>query len=469
MEVQELANILFQWGPAGAAAALIVIAERKLRSRCEEARGRDKKVSTWLYAGNWVFIAVLLTLISTIWVIDRKQTTVTMAGIVQDLTPEYRINDPNETLFTKTQFKPSFLRDVHWHYTDSDIPKSIEIRLEKENDFNDYKVPVEIVEDILDIHIVFRKENLWLKGKNKLIALKSIHSASSELKSTISRNDNGTFRFFSLVGVAHADDMVNLDLVFEALDSNDSYIRQYASQYLVDHINTSLPSIEDRLLSSNSSENTLTGLVSVLARASSPDLESERNWRLSESAESRVFELAFSNNNVIATQSRRFLIRNMNDKYIEWLDSKCEFPNNDSQSDTEYCSFLALNLSYNLAIKKWETSKVQPKVNSIDTIESGLDTLDYGLNIIGYASKERSIQFGKLYYGKAFLHHELSKLQNSSDKISNIERAVSNFQSFLVYINENHEGVYEYSHHAKQAKCYIKNKNQNCFDDNPPD
>ncbi|MDK9781529.1 hypothetical protein KIT90_09125 [Vibrio sp. B172a] len=467
MEVQQLADILLQWGPAGAAAVLILIAEKKLRSRWDTAKGKDRTISSWLYAGNWVFIALLLTILSTVWVIDRNKATITMSGIVQDLRPSYRVNDPTKELFTKIQLKNNWLQDVHWHYSKTRLPSNIEIRLENKNDFNDYSIPLDMVDDILDIHIIFKREKLWLKTKSGLYELESVHSASSELKPTAFINKNRIL--FPLISVANANELVDINLVFDALESEDSYLRQHASQYLVENINSSILIIEKKLLSSESSEAMLIGLVSALARASSQELVSERKWELSDKAERKVFSLIFSENHILATQSRRYLIRNIDEKYLELLDYKCDYANNAMQRDKEYCSHVALNLIYNLAIKKWGESRGNSPESAIEKIEDGLNILDNGLNLGQHASKEQSIQFGKIFYGKAFLSHELSKVQDESDSSDSINNAITYFQMLLTYIDDEHSGEYEYPHHIRQAKCYIEMSTQKCFDDFPPE
>ncbi len=466
MDLQQIANVLLEWGPAGAASVLMIVGEKKLRSRWDTAKGRDRKISSWLYTANWFFIAMLLTTLSIIWVIDRNRTTITMSGIVQDLRPNYRINDPTKALFTKTELKSNWLQNVHWHYSNPELPDVLEIRLENKSDFNDYSIPLDKVDDVLNIHVLFKNEKLWLKNKSGTIELESVHSASSELKQVALEYRNTPL--LSLISLAHADELVDMSLIFDALGSEDSYIRQYSSQYLVENINSLISTIEEKLFSNDSSETIIIGLVSVLARASSPELAIKRKWNLSDDAKNKIFFLSFSENHVLATQSRRFLIRNVSDKYIKLLDSKCDYTIVGIKNDLEYCSFMALNLIYNLAIHKWVQSTEIPTEEAVSKIKEGLSILDDGLNLSQYASREKSIQFGKVFYGKAFLNHELSKITTNGSSDKAVKNAVKYFQILLRYLSEEYLNEYEYPHHALQAKCYIDEKSQRCFDEYLP-
>lgn len=465
MELRELANILLQWGPAGAAAILIIVAEKKLRTRWDISKGQDRRICAWLYSGNWVFIALLLTVVSVIWVIDRNKTSITMSGIVQDLRLSYRVNDPTKELYTKTKLKSNWLQDVHWHYSNQNLPNQVEIRLEHKNDFHDYSIPLDIVDDVLNIHIVFKEGKLWLKNNAKTIELESVHSASSELKPLAKADYPVKFSFMS---VAYADESVDIDLVLDAIESDDSYVRQYASQYLVNNVNSSLPVIEEKIVSDETSETMQIGLISALARASSPELSAERKWRISEDTEKMIFIFSFSENPVLAAQSRRYLIRNMSEKYLQWLDLRCDFSAEEKSAEMEYCSYVALNLIYNLSIKKWLDSVDGQVDESIYEITSALEILEKGINIWRYASNEKAIQFGKIYYGKALLSHELSKLQKGDISKKSKDNSVGYFKELLAYLNKGYAGEYEYPHHKQQANCYIQNQIQDCIDKYAP-
>ena len=467
MSMEAIANILFEWGPAGAVTLLIIVAEKKLRERWDGSRGRDRKISSLLYVGNWIFIAILLMVVSTIWVLDRGKANIALSGIIQDMRPNYRVTGSTDDLFIRMKYKNQFLRDAHWRYFNSKVPDSIEIRLENiaAYDFNDYKVPLGEIKDVQNIHILFKGNKLFLKEDGTLIALESVHSATDELKEIPEEKFN-SFNF-SFIGVAYAnDEIIDKDLVFEALESDDSYLRQYASLYLLDNLSALIPEIEQKLLSNKSSEIMRIGLTTVLAKASSIQF-SDRNWQLSEEASERIFLSVFSENEVLATQARRFVIRNMNDKFIHLLESNCDYESN-TQSDKEYCSFMGLNLYYNYAIQMWRESKITSSEVTMQNIKLGLRVLEQGLYLREYLSREKSIQFGKLLYGQAFLYHELSKLQRNPDMNKSIIAAKAYFEKFLEYLKRDHLGEYEYQHHRLQALCYVTDPGQECFDDNPP-
>ena len=471
MEIQQIADVLLQWGPAGAVAILIIIAEKKLRSRWDATKGKDHRMCAWLYLGNWVFIAALLTIVSTVWVIDKNRTRITMSGIVQDLSPPFNINDPEKELFTKKTLKSPWLYDVHWHYSNTQIPDVLEIRLENKTDFQDYEIPLVKVSNIMDIRIIYKNEKLWLKTPKKLVELHSNHSASSELKVLPSTNGVYKLKFISEVV---ADEVVAPNLILGALESDDSYIRQSASQYLVDNIETMQPLIESQLTSNDTSLITKSGIITALARASSPDLRENKNWVLSEDAEHEIFSSIFSDDDVIATQSRRYIIRNLSPKYIVWLERECKMNKEYDASKREYCAFVGLNLIYNLAIQYWVESKNKPIDVALEGILKSIEIIDQGGELWEEASREKKIQFGKIIYGKALFAHEISKLYKKmgmkNEKDSSQQKAIDYFKDMLTYIEENdtENFEYEYPHHVKQAKCYIYEPKQQCFDKYAP-
>jgi len=470
MEVQDVANILLKWGPAGAAAVLIFIAERKLRSKWDAAKGKDRKVCAWLYAGNWVFIAVLLSVVSIYWIIDNKSANITMSGIVQDLRSPYKINDPTKELFTKTKLKNNWLYDVHWHYANAKLPQQLEIRLENKSDFHDYQIPLSDISNMLDIRVLFKEGKLWLKKSGAdLVELKDIHSASGELKQLSSLNDTYKFSFVSEAVAAELNDM---DLIMGALESDDSYIRQSASQYLVENIEDLNPWVEGILLSKDTSMLAKAGIITALARASSPDIREDKKWALSENAEHRIFSLVFSKDNVVAAQSRRYIIRNMSAKYLDWFDKECGLHGKGDIDLEQYCAFMGLNLYYNLAIQKWKESFNKPVDPATNDVLKAIKIINRGNGLLQHASSDKQIQFGKLIYGKAFLKHELSKLYMKAGLLDkkNVaqQEASSHFQDMLAYLNARDNAEYEYPHHLHQASCYIQNPGQNCLDNNLP-
>ncbi|MFA5906532.1 MAG: hypothetical protein WC836_21570 [Desulfobacula sp.] len=457
----EVANLLLQWGPAGAAAVLIFIAEKKLRVRWDLSKGKDRKVCSCLYIGNWLFVAILLMAVSIVWIVDRNKTTITMSGVVQDLRTSYKVNDPTKELFTKTTLKSNWLQDIHWHYSKPNLPDQVEIRLENKDDFNDYSVPLKQVDDVLNIRAVFKEGKLWLKSKNEFIELQSVHSASKELKPITKLYYPPKFKMMS---VAYADEQLDVNLVLDALESDDSYVRQSASQYIVNNINALAQVVDDKIVSDDTSETMQIGLVSALARASSPELSTERNWKVSEKAEKQIFAFYFSKNPVLAAQSKRYIIRNISENHLKWLDSKCNFSSKEKTKEMSYCSFIAMNLIYNLSINKWMNSLGKQKDEAIYEVNRAIDILDKGLNLWQSASEEEEIQFGKIYYGKAFLYNELSKLQaGDASKIAK-QKSVEYFKKLLAYLQKKHLGAYEYPHHVEQANCYIESQVQDCFD-----
>lgn len=384
-----------------------------------------------------------------------------MAGIVQDLRPPYKINDPTKELFTKTTLKSNWLQDVHWHYTEADLPKLLEIRLENDTDFYDYQVPLSKVPDPLDIHILYKDEKLWLKLADKTEELKSVYSASSQLKISDSKD---THRFL-WINSAIAGEPIDSELIFATLESSDSYMRQSASQYIVEHVESLLPILEKKLASKNTSILSKTGIVTALARASSPDLRKDKPWVLGEDTEKQIFSFIFSDDKVLSTQANRYIIRNISDKHLKWYESQCGTETQLKQK----CAIAGLNIFYNLAIKTWSESLDKPYDIASKNVSVAINTLEKANDLWKDAAADTQIQFAKLIYGKAFLHHELSKLDKTAGlpKAENLDKqkSVNAFKQMLNFLNKRNIAEYSYPHHIQQAHCYIESQTQTCFDD----
>ena len=467
--MENLAKILFQWGPAGVAAILMVIGEKRLRTRWDLSKGQERKICARLYIGNWVFIAIMLTVVASIWVIDRNKTGITMSGIVQDLSGDYSINEPTGKLYSKTSYKSVIYRDVEWHSSDP-IVKNLDLRLEKGDDYHDFRIPLDEVEDVLNIHVKLVDGKLWLKTSDLINKeLEVVGSASSELR-PMTLFDN-PYELF-LISNAYAKEQVDTGIVIDALSSRNSYVRQSASLYLVDNINVSSSLIEEKILSEKTSVTTQIGLVSALARASSNELSNQRTWAISESAEKKIIDFTFSDNKVLAAQSRRYLTRNTTDQNLVWMNERCAQFSDENISEKQYCSWVSMNMIYNLGIKKWMQSMGKPIDQSIAELDDALRLLDRGDILFEQASEEDEIQYGKLLYGKALLNHEMSKLQSENGSTEGIKasqrNSVSNFNKLIAYLDEEHMGEYDYPHHLEQANCYIKTQIQKCFDDFAP-
>ena len=464
MEVQQFADTILQWGPAGAAAVLILIAEKKIRSKWDSAKENDRKMCAWLYVGNWIFVMVLLSVVSVYWILDKNKANITMSGIVQDLRPPYKINDPTKELFTKTTLKNNWLQDVHWHYTEEHLPKLLEIRLENDTDFYDYQIPLSKLPDLMDIRIVYKDEKLWLKLGDKTEELKSIYSASSPLKISDSKD---TFQF-SLINSAFAGELVDNDLIFATLESSDSYMRQSASQYIVEHIELLLPLLEKKLASRNTSILSKTGIITALARASSPDVRKDKQWSLAEDTERQIFSFIFSDDKVLSNQSNRYIIRNISAKHLNWYESQCDFGKLSQIHLKQSCAVAGLNIIYNLAIKIWEESREKPFDIASQNVSEAINILDKGKELWKQASGGSQIQFAKLIYGKAFLYHELSKLDKNAgfQEAENLNKpkSVNAFKEMLSFLKQRDITQYQYPHHIQQANCYIEYQAQTCFD-----
>ena len=470
MELKQVADILLNYGPAGAAVVLMFYAERKLRNKWNEAQGKDRKICAWLYTGNWIFVASLIALLSVSYFLDKKITKINMAGIVQDLHSGYRINDSKKELYTRTKLKNNWLSDVHWHSLNTEVPQYIEIRLELEKtaDFYDFQIPVQQVSNLMDIHILYKNNKLCLKEGSDIIELKIVNSAAGELKKIAPITGAAGFSFPRL---AYAQNAVDNRHVLAAMGSEDSYLRQSASNYLVQNIETLNAWIEDLLLSGELSKLQSASLLTALGRASSPDVRKNDDWKLSENAERVIFSLIFDEDNVIAAQSLRYIIRNVTKTHLEWLSQRCTAPLR-TDNNRSYCAYIGLQLHYNAGISLWAKADHE-NYESVETdLLNAITVMDNGKKYIDRSDKEVNAQFPKLVYGRGFLYHELAKthMKNGHTALSIVtqRKAIIAFKELLYLAKQNENIEYQYPHHLKQAKCYIDNTSQECLDNNPP-
>ena len=470
--IEEIAQAIFQWGPAGAIGVLIIVAEKKLRLRWDSARGKERKICVYLYIANWIFISTLMAVMSIVWIKDKNKTNATMSGIVQDLGPAYRINSSTEDFFTRIKRKNNFLRDVHWHYFKDKLPKQLDIRLETKNDFKDYAIPLTQVENVMNIHLLHRKDGLYLKTSTRPVKLKPIYSASDELQEINSKTSAHNLMLFK---IAHAKENLDFPLILESLDSDDSYLRQYASQYLATNINYFVEDIDKQLRNYSNSNRITIGLISAVAKASIPKLQNKTSWELSSKTLQVIANYALSEDEVLAKQSKRFLVRNINTEITNFIHNNCDFKLSNKLRKTERCAYVLMNLNYNLAIKTWSQSKtkIEPLKVSIEKIKEAISILEKSTGLSQFAEEKQKVQFGKIYYGLAFLNHELTKLSTAvNDTIVTEEfekKSLSYFKTFLTFTQDLNIDAYEYPHHLSQAECYLgKNKTpilkQLCFD-----
>lgn len=474
MDIQQIAQMLLQWGPAGAVAVLIVIVERKLRTRWDSVKGKERRMCAWLYLSNWVFIASLLLMVSYHWTIEQNKTNILMSGIVLDLNTNLKVNNTIRTLYTRNELS-QWLKNVHWHYAGDKLPNHFSIRIEDDatRNFHDYQLPLDKVIDLLDVQLLYQRKQLWLKTPTGNIELIVSNSASRELNignllPVTSRLPWSNNPSFGLISLAHADDKVDTALVMQALEADDSYIRQFASQYLVDNIVSLTPLIEKTLLDEDTSLGSQLGLVTALAKASSADLALKDKWHLTGAAQLKIAELAFSDNTALAAQAKRFLIRNVSPNTFSELQSHCDIADVAGTEKAVRCAYLLFDSAYNLAIAQWVSSQYLSEDNELEQVQNAIDLLTSHSDLWRFGAVDQQVQFAKIDYGIALLSHEKAKLyhlrQDLQSQAQYQQQAQASFQYLIDFIGQYERKDYEYPHHIKQAACYIKNPVQACFD-----
>lgn len=461
---------LVQWGPAAAVLVLMAVAESKLRRRWDSSKGPDRKLCAWLYIGNWIFIAVLLSVVSFVWVADRNRENVSLSGRVMDLRPPLKINDSAKVLFTRTRLKNGWLYDVEWHYVEPDALEHLEIRLENKTDFHDYRIPLNVVGDRRNVELKYRSGKLWLKTQGRNIELEPVHSASMELEAPPVPAAKVGFVWFP---EAVAGPPVDSELIRDALRADDSYVRQSATQYLADNVKEMRAFMEAALLDEDTSDLVRAGIITALARASSPDLRATDAPLVSETAERAIFKAMFNDDEVIAAQSRRFVVRNVEPRHLEWLSHLCA-KNGGVLTDSRerYCQFLKLNLVYNAAISLWQDSITAPPAEAIQTTRRALRLITQGDDLFETTLGPERTQLAKLLYGKALLSYELARAYSragESAKASAVtEQTVEWFTRMLRYLERSDGESYEYPHHVAQAACYVRDPRPGCFEEHSP-
>lgn len=320
----------------------------------------------------------------------------------------------------------------------------------------------------MKIEIVYDKKKGVLKFKNKdgkYVDIRHFYSSSDELSNFESIKERYDFEFIS---EAYAEEVTDNELLFDALESDDSYIRESASRYIVKHINELYTTIEKKLLSKELSLISKIVIMTALARASSPDLKESRQWQLSNRANTVIYGFILSKNHALKAQTKRYLVRNISEKHLKSVTNICN-RKDVGMENRQYCPYLHMDLLYNLAIRKWSDSMDGAPDKKIAYIKDGIKLIEINSQFSGRTKDNLRIKFAKLYYGKAFLTHELSKLQKQEKDVNHFrEVAIEHFKDMIILFADVDQSSYEYPHHIQQAKCYIKSPSQKCFEEFNP-
>ncbi|MBC2694809.1 MAG: hypothetical protein HF982_05955 [Desulfobacteraceae bacterium] len=463
--LSQIANILLIWGPAGAATVLIIIGEKKLRTKWENAKGNDRKICAWLYVGNWAFIAVLIGVVSVSWFVEKSTPDITLSGVFQDFMNPLKISKSSMDLYTRKQLKSAFLYDVYWHYIEPETPLSVEFRLDtSKTDWQDYKIDLSTIENKRKINVIYQGKKLFLISKNGRITLEPIHSASGDLKKISSNISN---KFYLFIGNAYASKNVTNDQVVLALESDDSYIRQATSNHILDNMTKLISWIDSTLKNPDTSILSQIGIISALSSASYQDLVPKENRKLSQEAEDSIFLSALSSDLVLSKQSQKYVNRNPTERFLYLFDKHCPLKKINEKEREKQCSYVGMNLYYNYAIKLSQEAIDQDEFN-IAKIDKAIQILHKAEGFWELANEEDKVQFAKINYGLALLYFNLSKAYSSKNMLNEksfaIKETENNFSKMLDFIKKFDPENYEYQHHILQAKCFLKEKSQRCIE-----
>lgn len=474
-----VADAIMRWGPAGIAAVLMLFAERRLKDRWQTAPANANNVMKWLYVGNWLFIAAMLTIVSVMWV-QRETTadsTIVSKGYIANVPDNvgvYSRENFYQRLTTKgNPFSPT--NEIEWHFTNgTPLNKRIfTIQAPDGNTIREYFISSELdFADEDNIELIYRRHpqevfRLQYRAKgNGFKTLKPIPMSASD-SFTENKNqlqENRISQFF-LSNLYAAD--VTYQVIEEALESKNPYRRRDAAKYLSEHQTTYFSDIDASLQQNQLSENQLSGVLSALANASK---DQQSALSLSEDAKQTVFEALFHESTSIQTQAQRVYMRNLDAESVTKFNEKCN--NIDALTEAftqERCAYIGMSLFYHLGI----TSVFGKEDVSIETIRDAISLMEPSTNLWKYASPDQQIHHGKLLYGLGLLFEQLAQAYEKQALTEEAKRARNNaviyFSNLLTFLDEHpsETEIYHYCWHINQAKCYVKKPGQACIDKNP--
>src|SRR5579859_3789376 len=135
-----LAKLLTTYGPGAGAVFLVFFAERKLRNAITQAQpGSERRLFSWLYAGQWALVGGLLIASTAFWLYWQKKHDplagdYRLAGSIIDLkNGEIRSRSKDGHFFYSISYqgKDKYTYDFDWIYLSSSPISKIEFRFEE--------------------------------------------------------------------------------------------------------------------------------------------------------------------------------------------------------------------------------------------------------------------------------------------------------------------------------------------------
>lgn len=472
-----LADAMMRWGPAGIAAVLILFAERRLKERWQTAPENANTVMKWLYVGNWLFIAAMLSIVATLWV--QRETTSDLsivskgyiANVPENLGVYSRENFYQRLTSKGNPFSPT--NEIEWHFTNgTPLEKRIfTIQAPDGNTTREYFISADLdYADEDNIELIYRnhpQEVFRLQYRAKGNGFKTLKPIPMIASDTFTRRNQLENRFthFFLDDLFAAD--VTYQVIEEALDSKNPFRRYDAAKYLSEHQTTYFSDIDASLQQNQLSENQLAGVLSALGTASS----SERGaLSLSDAAKQTVFDALFHESSSIQTQAQRVYLNNLDQESVARFNAKCTDINSLPDAfSKERCAYVGMSLFYHLGI----TSVIGVNDVEIETIRDAIALMEPSTTLWKYASPDQQIHHGKLLYGLGLLFEQLAQAYEQQKLIEDAKKARNNasiyFSNLLTFLNDHpsETEIYRYCWHVNQAKCYVKKPGKACIDNNP--
>jgi len=470
-----LAKLLTTYGPGAGAVFLVFFAERKLRNAITQAQpGSERRLFSWLYAGQWALVGGLLIASTAFWLYWQKKHDplagdYRLAGSIIDLkNGEIRSRSKDGHFFYSISYqgKDKYTYDFDWIYLSSSPISKIEFRFEEGSStevWQDYQLTASDFSGAADptnLEFKYAKGGLWLQQKD--LSFKSLRPiATSREEAFLSEPARSRF---SLISAAYAADQPDLA---SALSSDDSFIRQDARIYLYRHIPQYIGWINQTLGDPHTSERVIAGIISALATGSSPGLVPSDQRTLTDEATLAIIRASAATDEYLAGRADRYLIRNASDDIANLYDKelKRELEVKIDPRSLGNFAYAGFKLYYNLG-DAYRVAGLKGGAEASANFAKAVSKFSHAWDLHQYAGdSDRAIQFGQALYGWALALHDEHQLESARD----FEPAKKKFAEFLAYVDAAPPfGKYIYPHHIQQAKCYVSQPSQECIDKYAP-
>lgn len=480
MSVSELFSLIpqtiGQWGPAGIVAVLIIVAERKLKARWEATKGKDHDYMTFLYVGNWIFIALMLLLTTYLYVTKDNGIKVAMKGTIQNIPEQVSVFSNADFYQRRVPRRFSQKTNILWHFTDNTKENATFLLVQKESDLDPTEYFIDPNGDYADqteIELRYKAEVLEYRNtQNRWVRLASIDEPLRQEGDGLENMDDLESEDDSLVDIlintfissAYAD-TVTFEDINTGLHSKNPYTRRDAANYLYDHYQTYLPTMDKMLQDKEIDNNQLWGILTVLTKLSAPvNTTQERTWQLSAPAEKAIFTAAFNEKASIAKQARRYLVRNISEALLTDYETACTQLEKAKPLHQQRCASLGVTLYYQNGINFTKTTK------SAEDIQYAVEQMKTKTDLWRFAPESIQVYYGNLFYGIGRVSGNLAisyEQQNNTEAATKARQdAVRFFTQFLSFIKQHSTETkgYRAKTHIQQAECYINTPSIACLE-----